>query len=148
MDTDKARDIGLLILRIGIGLMFAVVHGGPKLLGGPALWTKIGMSMEHLGIHFAPGLWGFLASAAECLGGMCLILGVGVRPAAVFMAFTMGVATAMHLGQGDGVKGASHAIELGVVFLALILLGGGRYSLSQLWAGRQAASRYHLPTES
>ena len=31
---DKYRDIGLLFLRIGIGVMF-IMHGLPKLIGGP-----------------------------------------------------------------------------------------------------------------
>lgn len=31
---DKYRDVGLLILRVGIGLMF-MIHGFPKLFGGP-----------------------------------------------------------------------------------------------------------------
>ena len=31
---DKYRDIGLLILRVGIGIMF-MIHGLPKLTAGP-----------------------------------------------------------------------------------------------------------------
>ena len=34
---DKYRDIGLLFLRIGIGVMF-IMHGLPKLIGGPEKW--------------------------------------------------------------------------------------------------------------
>ena len=36
----------------------------------------------------------------------------------------------MHLGKGDGLMGASHAIEAGILFLSLILIGPGRYSLN------------------
>ena len=47
------------------------------------------------------------------------------------MLLTMTVAAAMHLGKGDGLKGASHAIEAGVVFLSLILIGPGTYSIDE-----------------
>jgi putative oxidoreductase len=122
-------DIGLLILRLGIGLMFLIAHGGPKLMGGTEMWTQVGGAMGNFGISFAPTFWGFMASAAEGIGGLCLVLGLGTRVAAALMAFTMMVAATMHLSKGDGLAGSSHAIELGVVFLALVFLGAGRYSL-------------------
>ena len=50
---DKQRDKGLLILRIGIGVMF-MCHGFPKLAGGPEVWTKLGGALGALGIHFEP----------------------------------------------------------------------------------------------
>ena len=53
MDEDKRSDLGLLLLRIGIGAMF-VAHGFPKLIGGPAKWTALGTATSHLGIDFAP----------------------------------------------------------------------------------------------
>jgi putative oxidoreductase len=31
---DKFHDYGLLSLRVGIGLMFATIHGFPKITGG------------------------------------------------------------------------------------------------------------------
>ncbi len=36
----RYRDAGLLILRIGIGIMF-LYHGAPKLIGGPEKWEKL-----------------------------------------------------------------------------------------------------------
>ena len=41
------------------------------------------------------------------------------------------MATLFHLGRGDGLKGAAHAIEVGIVFLSLILIGPGKYSLDE-----------------
>ena len=144
-ENTQARG-GLLFLRLGIGLMFTVVHGGPKLFGGPEVWGKIGMAMGHLGIGAVPEVWGFLAAASEFFGGICLMLGLFVRPAAVFLAATMGVAATMHLTQGDGLKVASHAIELGIVFISLVFIGSGRYGLDRVWFGKsRAASHYTLP---
>jgi putative oxidoreductase len=127
---NKHRHVGLLVLRIGIGLMF-IVHGAPKLFDGPEKWVKIGAAMASLGIGFAPAFWGFMAAVSEFFGGICLILGFVFRPACILLTITMLVAAISHLSRGDGIGGASHAIELGIVFLSLILIGAGRYSLDE-----------------
>ena len=127
---NKHRHIGLLVLRIGIGLMF-MVHGAPKLLGGVEKWGQLGAAMAALGIEFAPAFWGFMAAISEFFGGVCLILGVVFRPACILLTITMLVAAISHLSRGDGLGGASHAIELGIVFLSLILIGAGKYSLDE-----------------
>ncbi len=127
---DKHRHIGLLILRIGLGCMF-LFHGFPKLFGGPEKWEKVGGAMAAFGITFIPAFWGFMAAISESLGGICLILGLFLRPACILMTITMLVATVSHLSRGDGLGGASHAIEVGIVFLSLILIGPGKYSLDE-----------------
>lgn len=127
---NKHRHIGLLVLRIGIGLMF-MVHGAPKLFGGVEKWGQLGVAMASLGIKFTPVLWGFMAAISEFFGGICLILGIVFRPACILLTITMLVAALSHLSRGDGLSGASHAIELGIVFLSLILIGAGKYSLDE-----------------
>jgi putative oxidoreductase len=124
----KYRDFGLLLLRLGLGLMFTVVHGWPKIKGGPVRWTELGESMRHLHIHFAPEMWGFLAALAQCGGGALIILGFLFRPACGAILFTMIVCT---LKVGGSAASASEPIELGVVFLALIFIGPGRFSLDK-----------------
>lgn len=126
----KYRDFGLLVLRIGLGSMF-LWHGGPKLLGGPATWEKVGSAMSYVGVHALPVFWGFIAAVSEFLGGICLILGLFFRPACVFLLITMSVAVSMHFGKGEGLKGASHALENGIVFLSLIFIGSGKYSIDK-----------------
>ena len=127
---DKHRDTGLLILRIGMGIMF-MFHGAPKLFGGPEVWTKVGMAMGAVGITFMPVFWGFMAAISEFIGGLLILLGLLTRPASMLLFITMAVAASMHLGKGDGLGGASHAIEAAVVFLSLILIGPGKYSLDE-----------------
>ncbi len=126
----KYRNSGLLILRIGIGVMM-MVHGFPKIAGGLDKWTALGGSMKVIGIHFTPTLFGFLAAISEGLGGFLLILGLFFRPVNMMLAFTMLIAALVHFGKGEGIMGASHAIELGVLFLALIFIGPGRYSVDK-----------------
>ncbi|PLX79736.1 MAG: DoxX family protein [Desulfuromonas sp.] len=125
---DKYRDEGLLLLRIGIGVMF-VVHGLPKLIGGPARWEQVGRAMVYLGVDFLPTFWGFCAATTETVGGLFLLLGLFFRPACLLLAFTMTVAANMHFGRGDGLLGASHAIESCILFLSLFLIGPGSYRL-------------------
>lgn len=132
---DKYRDAGLLLLRIGLGVMF-MNHGAPKLLGGPELWTKIGSAMENLGITFLPAFWGFMAGFAEFFGGILLITGFLFRPDCALLTFTMLIATLRHLMGGDGFSKASHAIEDGIVFLSLIFIGPGKHSLDEKLFGR------------
>lgn len=120
---------GLLVLRLGLGAMF-LLFGWPKLSGGWEKWTALGGAMSLLGVHFWPTLWGLLASAAEFGGGLCLILGVLVRPASLALAATMFVAANMHLRNDDAFAVCAHPINLCIVFVALALLGAGRYSLT------------------
>ena len=43
---------GLLLLRVGIGIL-SLFHGGPKIIGGFDKWYQLGqMAMTPLGIHF------------------------------------------------------------------------------------------------
>ena len=126
----RFKNTGLLLIRVGLGIMF-VMHGYPKLMGGPDLWEGVGGAMGHVGVTFLPVVWGFAAALAETLGGVCLLFGLFFRPVALVLAFTMLIAALSHLGRGDGLKGASHAIEIGVVFLGLAFVGPGKYSMDK-----------------
>lgn len=130
MFLNKYRHIGLLILRIGIGGMF-IYHGAPKMFGGPETWERIGMAMASLGINFIPVFWGFMASFSEFIGGICIVLGLFFRPVCVLLTITMAVAASSLLSRGNGFRGAAHAIEDGIIFLSLIFIGPGKYSLDE-----------------
>ena len=123
-------NLGLLILRIGIGTMF-MLHGAPKLMGGPEQWEKLGQSMGNLGIDFLPAFWGFMAGFAEFVGGLCLVLGIFWVPACFLLILTMIVAAIMHISQGDGFPRYSHAVESAILFISLIFIGAGQYRLSR-----------------
>jgi putative oxidoreductase len=126
----RHNHFGLLLLRLGIGAMM-IYHGFPKLKGGPDMWHKIGGSMANLGVHDFPTFWGFMAAFAECIGGLLFLIGFLFRPACLLMLTTMAVAAMHHFHAGDGWGGASHALELGVVFLAMFIIGPGRYSIDK-----------------
>lgn len=124
------KNTGLLLLRIGIGIMF-ILHGWPKMVGGPERWAKIGANMQLLGIDFMPEFWGFMAAFAETVGGALLVLGLFFRPTLILLIITMLVATLRHQVAGDGFGGYSHALEAAILFFSLYFIGPGRYSLDK-----------------
>jgi putative oxidoreductase len=146
---NKYRDVGLLIIRIGLGVMF-IWHGWPKISGGPEMWGKIGMAMGTVGIHFAPVFWGFMAAFAEFGGGILIALGLFFRWANAMLVVDMFVAATLHMHTaGQGLPMASHPIEDGIVFLGLILVGPGRYSLDHvIWPAGEQKSIIAVPTVS
>jgi putative oxidoreductase len=131
----KYRDTGLLLLRILIGLSF-LAHGLPKITAGPLLWVKLGKSMQFVGMGAYPIFWGLMAALSESLGGFLLLIGFCFRPACLFLFITMAVATTMHFNTTPGDlyekwEVASHAIELGSLFLSLLLIGPGKFSVDR-----------------
>ncbi len=129
MNKIQRSDIALLVLRIGISISFIFVHGYDKFIAGAAGWENLGKNMQHLGITWLPVFWGFMAMAAEFFGGICLLLGILVRPAAFLLLCTMLVAIVSNLRQGYDLEGISQNIELSGVFLCLMIAGGGNLSI-------------------
>ena len=128
--SEKYLSAGILLMRLGMGVMF-VLHGWPKITGGPAVWGKVGSAVSNFGIDFAFTWFGFFAAGAEFIGGILIVLGLLFRPACAALTMTMLVAAVMHLSAGDGIMGASHAIEAGIVFLALFVAGPGKFSFDK-----------------
>ncbi len=96
----SSRSKGLLVIRVGVGLMF-ITHGYPKLVGGEETWRELGEAMELFGIGVIPEFFGFMAAISELAGGILLTIGLFTRIAASFMLITMVVATLTHV-FGDG----------------------------------------------
>jgi len=124
------KNFGLLVIRLGLGITF-IFYGYPMLMGGVSGWKELGHSTKHIGIHFWPVVWGFLAAATEAFGGFLLLIGFAFRPVCILMILTLIVAAATHLGEGEGVKGAIHAIEDALIFAGLLFVGPGKYSVDK-----------------
>jgi len=141
-DSARPIDLGLLVLRVGIGLFFAVAHGLPKLMAGPERWEGLGQAIGSLGLPVVvPTAFGLGAALAEFLGGLLLAAGLLTRWAGAALLGTMIVASAFLAGQWDPAfatfgKDVARPMEMAVVFLALIFTGAGRLSLDATWRGR------------
>lgn len=130
-----------LALRVVAGIIFAA-HGGQKLwgaFGGYGL-EGTGQFFDSIGLH--PGyLMAFLAGAAEFFGGLALIAGVLVRPAAAVLAFTMVVAIfSVHFSKGFFLDkgGYEYALALLAVSISLLFSGGGRASIDRVLSAKTA----------
>lgn len=140
MNTLRTRgiDLGLLLVRIALGLVF-VMHGWQKL-------TVLGIAgvagfMGSLGIPF-PTLNAVLLTAVELGGGILLLAGGATRIAALLTAFAMGVATVtVHLANGFFMpNGYEFTLTLVLASLALASAGAGAFSIDALI--RQAGRRH------
>jgi putative oxidoreductase len=131
---------GQLALRLPVGIIFAA-HGAQKLFGwfGGYGLEGTGQWLASIGLH--PGtVMALLAGGAEFFGGLALIVGLLVRPAAAVLAFTMVVAiVAVHLGNGlfASNNGYEFALALLAAAVSLTLSGGGRASLDRVLAGQR-----------
>jgi putative oxidoreductase len=131
--------LGLLILRLGVGLIVAG-HGAQKLFGwwgGPGMngWTQ---TVTKLRIRPAQP-WAWVAALAEFGGGLFLALGLLTPLAALAIAGSMLVAIAtVHLSRGFwiGKGGYEYNLALLAAVAALALTGPGAYSLDQAFGIR------------
>jgi len=120
------------LVRIVTGLML-IPHGAQKLFGwfGGHGLSGTGQFFESA-LGMSPGvLWAGLAGGVEFFGGLALVLGLLTRPAALAVAILMGVALSVHIPNGffwsNG--GIEYPLLWGLLALAILLRGGGEYSL-------------------
>lgn len=125
-------DIGLLVLRLAVGLTMAA-HGGQKLFGwfGGYGIAGTGGFLESLG--FRPGkVHAGLAGTAEFLGGLLIALGLLTPVGAALVIAVMVVAIgSVHLPKGFFVSDGGFEYNLMIVAssAALAFAGPGAYSL-------------------
>ncbi|MGX2997559.1 DoxX family protein [Streptomyces sp. JNUCC 64] len=125
------RDLGLLLLRLGVGGALTV-HGTQKLFGwfGGGGVEGTGAAMESMG--YAPGKASAVASGlAEAGGGTLLAVGLATPFAGAAAAGGMAGAAAVHAPNGffatEG--GYELPVTFGLAATALAFTGAGRYSL-------------------
>lgn len=125
---DKFEDHARLFLRLGIGGLIAF-HGFPLFMDGTPKWVELGKAVASFGLTSFPAFWGFMAAASQFFGGLFVVLGLGTRLCALFIACTMTVAAWTHFADGPNLAAASPALAFAVVFWTLLVLGPGRFSI-------------------
>ncbi|MGE8296623.1 MAG: DoxX family protein [Pseudomonas sp.] len=130
--TASQAGFGITILRIIAGITFAA-HGAQKLFGWFGGYGLAGVAQWMESIGLAPGyLMALMAGSAEFFGGVALIIGLLVRPAAAVLAVTMLVAIfTVHLANGFFMSnnGYEFALALLAISVALVLEGAGKLSV-------------------
>lgn len=131
--TDKPVALGLLALRIHLGLTMAITAGLGKVAEFPAAPWFV---EQVAGMGFpAAGAFAFVAAWGEVVGGLLLAAGLFTRFAAGQLCIQMGVAAFLY-------HGVFPVVDLHIThvlfwtFGCLTLLGGGRYSLDRIVSRR------------
>ena len=142
------KDVALLALRLaGVGL--ALAHGFGKIAalvsGEAAGFIEF---VARLGFPL-PGVFAWAAAIAQFAGGLLVAVGLFTRWAASFAAFTMLIALTLHhkfqlhvlvwlgLYQAseetiEGWGNPEMALLYFLIFVALVLMGAGRFSLDRI----------------
>lgn len=129
-DHALGSDIGLLVLRVGFGGLFAA-HGAQKLFGwfGGTGWRATADGFTGMGYN--PGeLFGTLAGLTEFAGGIALLLGLFTPLAAAAILGTM--INAINVTFSGGLltgNGYEMALLFALPAIALAFTGPGRLSL-------------------
>jgi len=137
LNTITTTSIGIdtLPVRLAIGVTF-VAHGAQKLFGWFGGYGLEGTAGWMASIGLEPGLLlATLAGSAEFFGGLALIIGLLVRPAALVLVITMIVAiVAVHLENGLFMSnnGYEFALALLAASTGLLFRGAGSLSADQV----------------
>jgi len=140
--TTSTAGLDTLPLRVGAGVIFAG-HGAQKLFGWFGGYGLEGTAGWMTSIGLEPGLlMATMAGGAEFIGGLLLIVGLLVRPAALMLAVTMVVAiVTVHL--PNGLFMANNGYEFGLALLAvsigLMFRGAGSLSADRLLQAKLAS---------
>jgi len=125
-------DLGILVLRLGLGIMFTG-HGAQKAFGlfsGPGI---AGFSKMLSGLGFAPAVfWAYLAAYVELIAGAFLIFGICVRSSAILLLILISVAAIkVHLAKGFFLSagGFEYTFIIAAICIALIFLGAGKFAI-------------------
>ena len=126
MDKGKGLlfDVGIVWLRVLMGAGMAY-HGYGKVFGGNIEGLTKGVA--SMGFPM-PEFFAWAAALSEFVGGICIMLGLFTRPAALFIFVTMGVAAFIKHG-ADPLKRKELALAYWTISGALIFLGAGKFSL-------------------
>jgi putative oxidoreductase len=129
---------GISLLRVVTGLTF-MAHGAQKLFGWFGGYGLAGVAQWMESIGLTPGyLLAALAGSAEFFGGLALVVGLLVRPAAVSLLVAMLVAIiSVHWVNGFfmAANGFEYAMILALISAVLLIEGAGKLSLDRRIAG-------------
>lgn len=119
-------DIGLLVLRLSVGLTMAFGHG----LGKVPVSDRFVSGVAEMGFPM-PTVFAWSAALSELVGGIFIALGLLTRPSALMLLVTMAVAVFVgHAGDPFGKR------ELGLLYgaasITIAVAGPGRFSLDAL----------------
>ena len=122
-------NFGLLFYRLALGIsMF--YHGYLKYVSGEQGLYKVGAMLSALGVPSGfEGILGTIASYAEMVGGILLIIGLFTRIGTLLVVGTLAVATILNL--NGNFFSWDYPSQMAFGAIMLFFAGAGRYSLDK-----------------
>ncbi|MFB3787272.1 MAG: DoxX family protein [bacterium] len=128
----RYQDFGLMILRLTVGIIFAI-HGFTKIFHGGGMTATI-LTFTELGVYF-PAITAWLVALGELFGGGCMILGLFTREAALYLTVIMAGAILTIHGQ-HGFFNINQGYEYNLMLigacLCLLFSGGGSGAMDKV----------------
>lgn len=115
----KNHDLGLLVLRLAVGIVF-VAHGWDKFM-------EIAQTVSFFETLGMPAFVAYIVAAVEFLGGLALILGTWTTTAGFLLAIVMIAAIFLTKLPSGLLGGYEYELVLLAGALAVALLGTGKY---------------------
>lgn len=115
---NKSIDLGLLVMRIGVGGSVLAFRALGSLFGGPELWAMNGSFILDTSLQVSPEIAGGVLAGLECLGAFLLLTGAAFRFGTAMLILTTLPGIVHQVGT---ISGASYT-GLGSSFVSLILL--------------------------
>ncbi|MBI2623815.1 MAG: DoxX family protein [Candidatus Liptonbacteria bacterium] len=125
------RDLGILFVRIAVGVVFLHAGWGKLSDMAPVVTGFVGMGFPAWVAH--------LVAYCEFLGGIAVLLGIFVRYAGIILAVIMLVAFwKVHAANGFSLANGGYEYVFVLFFsaLALVTQGAGKYSLARFLRGQ------------
>lgn len=122
-------NFGLLFYRLALGIsMF--YHGYLKYVSGEQGLYKVGVMLSALGVPSGfEVILGTIASYAEMVGGILIIIGLFTRIGSILIIGTLTVATILNL--NGNFFSWDYPSQMGFGAIMLFFAGAGRYSLDK-----------------
>jgi putative oxidoreductase len=134
---ERAHALGLLLLRVGMGLLLWTFHVRPKL---EHFTEELHSFPDPLGLGHGPSF--LLALASEALCSVAVACGFATRLLALPIVFTMVLVLAL-TSRGFAGADVQAALLYALPYCVLVLTGPGPYSIDALLASRSRARAAH-----
>ena len=125
---DQKIHFGLLVMRLGLTAVL-FLHALPKLFAGAHTWKSIGTTLSFINPGFPPVIFGCAILLLEALGAVSFVFGYFFRAACtlLFLLFSAYFFNYFKVGFNTLML---WSLGLAVVFVGLIYVGPGRYSIA------------------
>ena len=130
MNQKYNTDLGLLLVRIGLGVIF-LVHGLQKFM-------NLEQTVQFFGMIGLAAFFTYLVAAVELLGGAAMILGLFPRIAGVLLAIVMIFAIYLVKLKMGFSGGYEFDLMLLLAALGIASAGPGSYSLNKMFGAKTA----------